>query len=178
MAPFTSREIWDNMTHRLSSLSLLKLAFPVQQKLPQVWRIIFKDEKWLNEAECHGLNPVLIGFDLKYHYKFEKSLTIASKTSDKLDEKYLILQPGDMPGDFITYRRDMPELFFSCLKPHKFDKADKLIRLRNELIIYIEAIFDDSEIIKLSDLTKLYFFEKQRRISFIMLCAHRRTRLP
>ena len=117
--------------------------------------MIFQDEKWLNEAERHGLNPVLVGFDLEYYYKSEKSLTIAPKTSGKLDEKYLVLQPGDMSGDFTTYSRDIPELFFSCLKPYEFDKANKLVRLRNRLTIYIGAVFDDPEILKLPDLTKL-----------------------
>ena len=172
MAPFTPREIWDNITHRLSSLNLLKLAFPAQKKLPQVWRMIFQDEKWLNEAERHGLNPVLVGFDLEYYYKSEKSLTIALKSSGKLDEKYLVLQPGDISGDFTTYSRDMPKLFFSCLKPHKFDRANKLVRLGNGLTISIGAVFDDPEILKLPDLTKLYSPGKQNPESRYLFWRH------
>lgn len=61
-----------------------------------------------------------------------------------------------MSGDFTTYSRDMPKLFFSCLKPHEFDRANKLVRLSNGLTISIGAVFDDPEILKLPDLTKLY----------------------
>ena len=55
----------------------------------------------------------------------------------------------------------MPKLFFSYLKPYKFDRANKLVRLNNRLIISIKTVFDDPKILKLPDLTKLYSPGKQ-----------------
>ena len=83
--------------------------------------MLSQNEKWLNEAERPGLNPVLVDLDLEYYYKFEESFTIATKTSGNLNEKYLLLHSSDISGDFSTFSQDMLKVFFSCLGPHEFD---------------------------------------------------------
>ncbi|KAL9064992.1 MAG: hypothetical protein Q9161_008514 [Pseudevernia consocians] len=169
MAPLAPQETSENITQNLSSLNPLELL-AAQQKHAQVWRMLFQDEKWLREAERHGLNPVLVGFDLQHYYKSEENCT--SKTSGKPDEKHLVLQPGDMSGDFTTYSRKMSKLFFSCLRPHDLDEATKSIRLRNGPTIYVGAVFDDPEIIKLPDLTKLYSPERNNPESRYLFWRH------
>ena len=153
MAPYLPQELWDNVTQHLSSPKVLQLAsvfhfklLPEQRKHAQVWGMLFQSEKWLDAAERHGLNPVLVGYDLEYCYN--------RKTLDQQD-RYLILQPGDMSGDFTTYSKAMPRLFMSCLRSHEFDEKSKVIKI-DRLSVYIGAVFNDPETMVLPKLSKLF----------------------
>jgi hypothetical protein len=91
MAPHVPQEIWDNITKDLSTLNPLRLSFlfkfkitlEAQKKHARVWRMLFRDEKWLYAAERYGLNPILIGFDLEYCYN--------RSDTNRNREKYLVL---------------------------------------------------------------------------------------
>lgn len=109
--------------------------------------MIFQSQEWLDEAERRHINPVLIGYDLEscYHGSQRKGGK----------ENYLILQPGDMSGDFTTWSEELRQLFFSCLKPHNFDQATKEVRLGSGLVVNVEAVLNDPEILMLPDLKKL-----------------------
>ena len=144
----------------------------LKQKHSQVWRMIFQNEEWLDAAERFGLNPVLIGYDLESYYESENSSTIISKTSDKLDEKYLALDPGDSSEDFTSYSSDMQKLFLFCLQQHEYDKEKKIIRLKNGLVIYVSSIFRSFEMLYLSSLTKLYNPSREKPESRYLFRRH------
>ena len=155
-----AQELWDNIIQNLPRLSALKASRvfhfrlpPARYKHTRVWEMIFKSQEWLDEAKSQGINPVLIGYDLENCYN----------SSQKGDEKnYLILQPGDMSGDFTTYNEESRQLFFSCLQPYNFDQASNEVRFSSGLVINIKAVLDDPEILMVPDLTKLFSINNGR----------------
>ncbi len=151
-----AQEVWDIVAQNLSSLSALNASrifhfrlLSAQHKHARVWDLIFQSQEWLDEAERRQINPVLVGYDL------EKCYHGSQRKGDK--ENYLILQPGDMSGDFTTWSEELRQLFFSCLKPYQFDEATKEVRLGCGLVVNVEAVLNDPEILMLPDLKKLFF---------------------
>ena len=150
-----AQEVWDNIAQNLSSLSALNASLifhfrlrPAQHKHARVLDLIFRSQEWLDEAGRRHINPVLIGYDL------EKCYHGSQRKGDK--EDYLILQPGDMSGDFTTWCEELLQLFFSCLKPYNFDKVTKEVRLGCGLVVNVEAVLNNPEILMLPDLKKLF----------------------
>lgn len=156
--PFSNKpaqEVWDIIAQNLSSLSALNASLifhfrhrSAQHKHARVWDLIFQSQEWLDEAEHRHINPVLIGYDL------EKCYHGSQRKGGK--ENYLILQPGDMSGDFTTWSEELRQLFFSCLKPHNFDEATKEVRIGCGLVVNVEAVLNDPEVLMLPDLNKLF----------------------
>ena len=131
--------MWDIIKQNLSSLSALNASLifhfqlcSAQHKHAWVWDLIFQSQEWLNKAEHQHINPILIDYDLeKCYHGFQR------KGGKK---NYLILQPGDMSGDFTTWCEELHQLFFSCLKLHNFDETIKEVRLGCGLVINVEAV--------------------------------------
>ena len=112
--------------HADKMASLFKVVpSPEQLKHARVWRMLFHCDDWLNKAVCMGLNPVLIGYDLRYCYH--------SSDTIKKEEKYLVLRPGDEAGAFTKHSQELPSLFFACLRPHNFDENAKVIHFKMSL---------------------------------------------
>ncbi len=131
-----------------------------------MWCTTFQSEEWLVAAERQGLNPVLVGYDPEYCYDISRTT--------KGNERFLVLRPGDTSGDFTLYNQEMSGLFSSCLQPYEFDKARAEICLRDGPVVHVGAVFDDPEMLKLPNVTRLFDVGAPNPV----LPPQRATRMP
>lgn len=113
-------ELWAEIRSFLPLISkhviaeVLKFAPTPEDKHSRLWNLFFKNENWLAAMTEKGLNPVLIGNDIRHIYR-TKNLKTETKS------KYLALVLG-YDSDGGKYGKPNVEnkmsLFFDSLKPH------------------------------------------------------------
>jgi len=169
------QEIWDHITSYLPSTSTVDAAeaFPFritseQKAHGSLWRAIFKDESWLQIAvERYGVNPVLVGPDLRRFYRGrsrakETGLShLFSRLCTKPKRTYMVLVACDPDGTLCEER----ETFFKSLQRHECNQANERLLFANNIVLNIEQVVTSCDGITLAD-RRLMFEEKQLRTSY------------
>ena len=78
---------------------------PNQEKHRKVWSFIFRSSKWASNLVRKGLNPALLGYDLRKPYHNTDG------------PAYVVLTTGDSEGG--TYEEDL----LDSLQPHDFNRS-------------------------------------------------------
>lgn len=134
---FLAQEIWDGVVRNLPSFSVSPVAqifgFKLERALEnhsRVWNLIFKDQAWAVKA---GLNPTLIGSDLKDYYNQRRAAGAS----------YICLCTGPytrlIPRVFM-YRPEHFELLLKCLRPHSFARSTGEIKFKCGITLNISQI--------------------------------------
>ena len=148
-------ELWQMILCRIPTLSAQDFAdefgthlCPSQEKHNQLWRRIFKDEKWLLEAEKFHSNPTLVGRDLSklYHQSGKAG--------------YLILLASHSENADLCYRNT--QFFESIKEGHYFDEKTSEVTFQDGLILNIYDLFLRDDPIVVIDLKNLFSYRHKK----------------
>lgn len=111
-------EVWNQIRSYLSIFprSALDSALGSENHHLRIWRSIFKNEDFLDEATKNGVNPVLIGYDLNKQFYFKNN-----KTNSKTSYLVLVLAFDGDGGKWNTaWETDSASrLLYDTLQPHE-----------------------------------------------------------
>ena len=149
-----AQEIVDQIFRHLPARSLLTAAKlfklrhdPKCSSYIEIWTSIFKDETWTSKALEHGVNPLLLGSDLKH-------------------SPYMALVAQDYSGDLQLWEQNK-KTFLQSLQEHTFDDKAKEVRFKSGLVVHVGGVLQALEHVILPP--RKLFSSKDVRLSYMFV---------
>lgn len=135
------QELWQAVLQDLPSFTGSKAAEVLDFKLhdrerkhSDIWKHVFRDEKWCLIVKRQGLNPILVGDDLHKLY------------DDPQQSAYIALLTGDNTRNI---RHEKSKLLAS-LKPHDLNEKNEIVFRDSRIVLNIEEPLNNPFFVSLS----------------------------